>query len=332
MSIGAPRYNMAWYYLIYLPFAYVVFCVKKDLNIRQAINYMFGGLIVSSILAVISLLFVNFQYEIFNVVGEDNRFRAFTNNTNYLYMRALFVLSYYMFQHINKNLSFLKFIFIYLICALISVSTLSKTAIGMLVLISGIYLILLLKQDFKKNIKFVGIIVLIALIFCVVGLKFIMSIWERFSYDFNSANVATSLFTGRNEIWDIYSDAIFNDPLKALFGHGLVTQQLYVSPPYGFGRTETHNLYLFLLYRFGIVGTVALGYIIYLFVKESMPAKPKFIAYLPLIFLVVESLFDNTFKVFNFSYFMLTFIILFPHENFTVSKIKDKKEVSKDIS
>jgi len=311
LSLFKPLYNGAWLYFTYLPLAYFLFAMRKEFKIQQAMNFMFGGLLTSCSLAVLGLCFPKFQYLSFNIINDDYRFRAFVNNTNYLYMRALFLMSYYMFQHLNKKLSLSKFIIIYAACSIITISTLSKTGFAMLALLSLLYIILLLKQDFKKNIKFVGAIVLFGLLAIAVCHKFILAILQRFLNDFNSNNLITSLFTGRNEIWNIYLDQIFSSPIKALFGHGLLTQQLYVGVPYGFGNTETHNFYIWLLYRFGIVGTIALCYIIYRFIKLINKEKPKFIAYLPLLFILLESLFDNTMKCYHITYFLFAIMILF---------------------
>ena len=305
LSLFKSLYNGAWLYFTYLPLIYLIFEMRKDVSISQGMNYMFGGMITGCMLSLTSILFPSFQYDCF---GGD-RFRAFINNTNYLYMRALFVLSYYIYRYLSKDLSNIKFCSIYLLCSAISLATLSKTGICMLALLTLIFVILFLKQDFKKNIKTVGIFALLLIIVAVICYKFIFSIFERFLNAFNSGDLINSLLTGRDLIWSIYLDEIFKNPLNFLIGHGLLTEQIYIASI--FGPTETHNFYIFLLYRFGIVGTIALGYIVYLFIKELNPTKPKFIAYLPLIYILIESLFDNTMKCYNITYFLFAFMILF---------------------
>ena len=47
-----------------------------------------------------------------------------------------------------------------------------------------------------------------------------------------------------------------------------------------------------------------------LFIKLLNKDKPKFIAYLPLIFILLESLCDNTMKCYNITYFIFAFMIL----------------------
>ena len=134
-------------------------------------------------------------------------------------------------------------------------------------------------------------------------------IFNRFSAAFKSSDFLSTLLTQRDEIWRRYFKAIFSSPWKLLFGHGLLTKQLFIANIFGY--TETHNFYIFLLYRFGVIGTVALGYIVYLFIKHLNKETPKFIAYLPLIYLLLVSMCDNTMKMYNISYFIFAFMILF---------------------
>lgn len=318
ISVFHPFYRGAWLYFAYFAMFYFIFAMRHEFSITQGMNYMFGGLLTSCALALTSLIFPLFQYEVF----AGGRFRAFINNTNYLYMRAMFVLAYYMYRYLNKKLSNISFSIIYILLAVITLSTLSKTGIAMLALFTLIFFILFLKQDFKKRIKFVGVIFLAVLGVALLCNNLILIVWKRFETSFKSENFLNSLLTGRDLIWKLYLQAIFKNPFTALFGHGMLTEQIFIASI--FGPTETHNFYIFLLYRFGIIGTIALGYIVYLFIKELGYGKPKFIAYLPLIFILIESLCDNTFKCYNISYFLCAIMVLF-------AELKENKKIVETI-
>lgn len=319
ISIFKPLYRGAWLYFAYFALFYFIFAMRKEFNITQGMNYMFGGLITSCMLAVVSLCFPLYIYDVI----PGNRFRAFINNTNYLYMRAMFVLTYYMYRYLNDKLSHLKFGTIYVLCSIITLSTLSKTGIVMLVLFTCLFFIFFLKQDFKARIKIVGILLLFVLAVGLLCFKFIEIVIERFAKSINSNNIINSILTGRDLIWKLYLQAIFKNPFTALFGHGMLREQIFIASI--FGPTETHNFYIFLLYRFGIVGTCVLGYIIYLFIKNLHYNKPKLISYLPLIFILVESLCDNTFKCYNISYFLCAIMILFMEQKEN-AKMLDKTD------
>lgn len=303
ISIPQKLYSGAWLYLTYFPFFYFMLAMRKEFNIAEAMNYMFGGLVASAMLAIVALVLPAYQYYPFM----EGRFIALINHPNYLYMRALFILCYYMYRYLSNNLSHLKFASCYLICAILTLATISKTGIAMLALITIAFVVLYLKDDFKSRIKVVGIFLIVVAVISLISIRFIISVFKRFA-DVDG-NVINSLLTGRGDIWVDYLKACVRNPFVLLFGNGLLTQECFIVAQ---GRTRaSHNLYIFLLYRFGIVGCIVLGYIAYKFIKILNCNKPKFIAYIPLLYLLIESMCDNTFKCYNFTYFAFAFMILF---------------------
>ncbi len=318
ISCFSGLYRGAWLYLTYVPFFYLIFNMKEEFNIAQGMNFLLGGLLTTSLLAIVTLIFPGFQYEVFM----EGRFRAFTNHPNYTYMRALFVVCYYMYRYLNKDLTLFKFGAIYAFCGVITLTTLSKTGIGMLVLMTLIFVVFFLKQDFKKNIKIVGIFGFALLILSLVCYKFIGIIISRFLGDFQSGNFWNSLLTGRDDIWKDYLTAIFEGPIKFLCGHGILAEEVFIHAQ---GQTRaSHNLYIFMLYRFGLIGCILIGWLVWKLLKSSK-LKAQIIAWLPMIFLLIESLFDNTFEWNHFTYFAFAVMILF-----LGNKKKDSKDIKKE--
>ena len=326
ISLFNGLYRGAWLYLTYIPLFYLIFAMKNEFDIVQGMNYMLGGFIASVCLSLLTLIFPYFQYEpIF-----EGRFRAFINNTNYMYMRALFLLSFYMYRYLVHELSNLKFVSVFLFCSLSCLATLSKTGIGMLALITLLFVIYYLKQDFKKNIKVVGIFFLIILIVGLIGFKFILKLFDRFASDFNSGNFWNSLLTGRDDIWKAYISACFENPFKCLFGHGILAEEVFI-PAQQITRAS-HNLYIFMLYRFGIVGCIVIAIFIYKILKQTLIEKPSLFAWLPLIYILIESLFDNTFKCYHFTYFLFAVMVLFVENGIKTSKIDKENQNIKKIN
>lgn len=331
LSLFNPLYRGAWLYFVYLPLFYLIFAMRKEFSISQGMNYMFGGLLTSCSLALISLLFPGFQYNVlFGLTGtiKEDRFNAFINNPNYLSMRALFILSYYMYQFCLNKLSTIRFGSIFVILSLITLATKSKAGFVALAIITILFVIFYLKQDFKKRIKVVGIFALLIIAVCLVGYTYLIQLIDRFLISYNGDSLLSTFLTGRDEIWGLYLDKIYSSPFKFLFGHGLLHEQIYIASQ--FGPTETHNFYIFLLYRFGIVGIIALGYIIYLFIKLLNKDKPKAVAYLPLIYILLVSFIDNTMKCYNITYFLFAIMIMFMNcaekpENKDASSKRNKK-------
>ncbi len=314
-------YRGAWLYLTYIPCIYLVYAMKDEFDIVQGMNYLFGGMVASNLLAIITLIFPGFQY----VVFLDDRFHGFTNHPNYAYMRAMFVLAYYMYRYLYKDLTHLQFGGVYLVCGVITLATLSKTGIGMLGLMTLIFIVLYLKQDFKKNIKVVGVFAVGLVLILLVCYKFVDTIIDRFMASFESKNFWNSLLTGRDDIWKDYLYECFENPIKFLFGHGILSNEVFIHAQ---GKTRaSHNLYIFMLYRFGLVGCIAIAWILVKSFRQ-VKTRPSLISYLPLIFILVESLFDNTFEWNHFTYFIFAVMILFISNNKENKEIENKVENS----
>ena len=304
ISLPQKLYIGAFIYLLYLPLCYLVFAMRKELDIHQAINYMLFGFLLSCGLSIITLKLPLFQYSAFE---GDSRFHAFTNQTNYTYMRALFLICYYMYRYLNNKLCTLYFILVYVTLSISTVATLSKFGIALLALITFIFIILYLRKDFKNGIKLTVALLIIAGIVFVVFYDSFIYIFIRFLNI--EGNIITSLLTERDLIWIEYLKEWYKNPFTLLFGNGMLAQQVFI-PKQQVARAA-HSFYIFLIYRFGIIGCLVLVYIIYLFIKGLNKQSPKLIAYLPLIWLLIESLCENTFRCYNFTYFIFAIMILF---------------------
>lgn len=333
ISIGKPIYSGALIFIAYIPLFYLMFAMHKEFILKQCIRYLLLGLIVSCFFAVIAIFLPNYKL---NPIM-DGRFIAFTDNPNYLYMRAIFILTYYMYRFLNRTLShkkfylYLKFILIYIFCAVIVLSTLSKTGICMLALLTVVFTILYLKDNTKKRLKAVGIFLLIILVVGVAGYKFVFEIVERF-FEIKNGDVIGSILTGRDDIWADYLRACGESHFTLLFGHGLITEQVFITAQ---NQTQaSHNLYIFMLYRFGIVGIILFVIAIALMVKNLNKQKINIFASIPVIWFLIESFCDNTFKVFNIIYVVLVAMILFDdtegESKIPISTNKTQEKTNKD--
>ena len=72
-----PVYTVGLTYLAYLPLFYLIFAMRKEFNVDKAIQSLFLGLIVSSILSLTFGFMPHFQYSPF----VDKRFMAFVQIT-----------------------------------------------------------------------------------------------------------------------------------------------------------------------------------------------------------------------------------------------------------
>jgi len=305
-SIGNKIYGGALIYLIYLPLIYIMFLMRNEINLRQVIDYMLFGFVLSNVLALIGQILPNYGY-----YYGLSRYQALTDNPNYLSMRATFLFTYYFSLYFKKEISLFKALLIYAFCVLVTFATQSKTGIILLALFSLIFVVLYIKQDFKKNFKYLIIFIIAALIVILLCHKLILQVLQRFIPE--DSNIISSLLTGRDEIWLMYWNECVKNPITILFGNGLISQEVYI-PSQDITRTS-HNLYLFLFYRFGLIGCIALGIGFFFMCKELSKNKPTFVSSLPLIWYLILSLVDNTFLSFNITFLPLALLYMFNNKN-----------------
>lgn len=324
-SISHQIYNGALLYLVYLPLIYLMFEMRRDLNIVQIVNYMLFGFILSNCLALVGQIIPNYGY----YYGYQ-RYQAFTDNPNYLGMRAVFFAIFYFVLYFKNQTSLLNAILIYLFSGIVTLATQSKTSLLLLAVFTIIFVVLYLKQDFKKHSIHILIFVGILAVLCLCFSKMIVQIINRFIPD--KTNVLSSLLTGRDEIWLMYWNECVKSPITVLFGNGLISQEVFI-PSQNVTRTS-HNLYLFLFYRFGLLGCIALGVGFFFLVKELAKTKTKFISSLPLLWYLIVSLVDNTFLCFNITFLPLSLLFMFEESNTNKQEIHfyDLKESSSNAN
>ena len=126
----------------------------------------------------------------------------------------------------------------------------------------------------------------------------------------------------------MYWNECVKNPITVLFGNGLISEEVFI-PSQNITRTS-HNLYLFLFYRFGFVGCIALSVGFYFIVKTLSKNKTNFILSMPLIWYLLVSFADNTFLCFNITFLPISLLFMFEH-NFNTSENKTKSETNINI-
>ncbi len=322
-----PIFQNAVTYLCYLPLFYFIFAMRKDFDINLVMKYLFAGLVCSCLIAFIFDFIPAFEYYPY---WPGHRFTAFTSCPNYLYMRGLVLLTYFMVLSISNKLNFYKFIVYYIICSVIILSTISKTALVLLALFTFVYIILYAIKDSKKHLKNLLIFALILLVVVAISHRFIFNILNRITSSNFGTNEISKLTTGRVDIWKEYLTQWLASPFSFLFGKGMFSAKLFI--PALDIKYDTHSFFVMLIYRFGIVGILALIYIAYLFIRNLNKTKPNPVAYLPLVWFIIESLTDNTFQPNNIFMLILVCMILFSFsQEKSPTTNKEQKRIKKDL-
>ena len=182
----------------------------------------------------------------------------------------------------EKNFSY----FFMITLSAMGIMTLSKMFLISFGLLIGIVLILLLKENFKKGIYY---IVSISSVLSLTTYIFYDYLYQAFFFRFFSAgNTASSITSGRSDIWLSYYNEITGNPQILFLGNG-------ISSEFFDGRIS-HNMYLIAWYYLGIVGIIlffVLFLSLYMQLKYNLKLKSSFsplsLSTIPLIIAVVAN-------------------------------------------
>ncbi len=281
--------------LLYLIYFVVVY--RQQIRIRKMFNYMFLGLVCSIVISAIvyilpdvckTLSFVDEQtYAMASLKDkiaflDTNgyvRITLLTFHVNHLAAFCLFAMAYSSIKVLTKKERPLKeriyYIIMYVVNLVVGLLTLSKAFIIVFAFEVCVTVVYYIATHKKQALKIIGILFAIFVFFCIVFRKSFIDIFERF-FVYNYDTLLGMITTGRSGIWQQYANAVLESPLKLLFGFGLFSkEQLLIGP---------HNFYIFILYRFGIIGILLLAYLIYSYFV-AVKRKPKLSIKHSLIFL-----------------------------------------------
>lgn len=260
------------------------------------------GLAVSSFFRIVlnSNSFINkFQFN-----NDPLRFEALMINPNYLseacamICAALLVLLY---KH--KNQIFTSVCFMLAMC--IGLSTRSKSFILLSIIFIAVFLIYFLKMAIKKKSVLWQI-----LLYSSFAIGIVLAIFFiRSRIDFNTEISLTQLLSNRNTIWSMALKELSENPVNLIFGLGVGSEIRWEQ------AQTCHSVYLEILQKFGIVGTlIFLSLTIYCLVLlfKKYDIKRNLINLLPIITLAIYSLTDTIiFPATSMMIFPVCFICLF---------------------
>ena len=307
---------------------YFVYIYHKDIDIASCFNYLLIGMLVTSALTGISLLFEEFGVTISYYDGYHSRLALFTLHFNFLSMLCLFELAYTIYSLFHKK----RPLWVDLLAIATSVTlgffTLSKAFILMLIFFIFYSIVsLIIKYKLKSIIYIFGVIIFIGIIYLIFD-DYVYDIYQRFFLHFTEGTIITQITTGRSAIWYNYVEEIFSSPVKALFGVGIFSVDMTVAGP--------HNVYIYLLYRLGIVGSLLFIGLILSYVFSGKPwFKIRFNNCLLFFTWILLSLEEVVFSD-KFLFFMLfSIIIMFKEhvdpEGYHAAVNKDKENEKQEI-
>lgn len=287
---------------------YLIFAFRKQLDAHKIIMNLTYGLVLSACIGFVlyfipaskMFIFVNFGYNtvpirdwiFYGGTSTDRRLQLLNFQVNHLYILCIFIISYlcyFLLKPQKKSKWDISVGIIGIVFALtVGILTLSKTFMVLLAL-AVLFAIISAFVVYKKK-AFKIIIPIIVVCGALVGIfwsKFVMIVHRFFNYNIEGANFIYDFFntltTGRIDIWREFLQESASSPLKIIFGVGLFTKDVVDIGP--------HNFYIGLFYRFGIVGIIALGVLVWAYVRSAgKKLKTNFISIVPLLMFFLTGL------------------------------------------
>lgn len=256
-------------YIVLLLGLYLAFAYRNEINVSKCFEYLSLGILVSLFMSLVVFIIpkcsalVELESNKYDVqslkeylVAEDpsgKRLRLLTFHTNHLGILCIFMISYIVSAMLTKKQKtkwfYIYFVSIFVISSVLGFLTLSKAFMLVFALIMLYAFVCSIIRFKKKSIYYIIPMAVMLLVAGIVLRHKITDIFGRFTSKEDS--FWSVITTGRTDIWKIYLEKIKSTKMTLAFGHGFFTQKGYY--------IGAHNIYIELLYRFGIVGIIMLA-------------------------------------------------------------------------
>lgn len=321
---GLINFNLdnikTWFiHILMMALFFVVFIYFKEVKVKSIAKYYIYGLCAVIMVGFIFTLIPQLESKVW-YIRESKRFLALCANPNQLQVMCAIGISVVITLFFNKNLKIYESISLLLIFIVAGFFTLSKSFI-VCILINVLIAFILLLKKYQKQRKIICVVSIIC-VFAFVGLFYnkISAIFQRFTAGFDDSLV-DAIFTGRFSIWQQYLSAWAHNVGTIFFGCGVTAGEIV--------SLGTHNVYINLLYRFGIIGIVLIGVLTFIYIK-NLNIKIKRISLINILAFVMMLLlfFVENLLVMKYSLiFLLSVMILFSENK---SNIKGVEALTKD--
>ena len=261
--------------------------ILQGIDIKQVVLSLSCGLIVSTTLSLISYacgISTMQPYLTDSLCGI--RFSGYFNYVNALALYCSLCQTAILTLFLTKNLEFKKWWWLVVVITLIGLSTFSKSFIAITLFTYFVVCVLGFIQSNNKKKYIINLFIgalIVGSIFLIFN-SYVTSILKRFYVDTGYGHGINTATTGRFEIWKGYIKYLIKHPWFMIFGRGIVAD--------GVGEYTPHNLFISILYRFGIVGIlILLTFVIYICKQAKLRKNINY--YLPLLIVLINVCFED---------------------------------------
>ena len=246
--------------LIVLLVIYIYTDEFRILDKQKLMKYFIIGTLLTSTLALFESKIPTFYLYVRKLVYSETviRFSGLNGDSNYYSVNLIYALVFAFLLYKNKAIK-TAFIIVLALVGYFGILTYSKSFLLMYVAILGfIFFDAIVSKD-NRLISLFSLMCFGVLFLIVQGkLEVVNGVLDRLTSNEGSINKLT---TGRWEIWRGYMQTIFSRFDILLYGSG-------VNGPL-INRYSPHNLYIDVLYHFGLIGTLILIFTIIICMKHK---------------------------------------------------------------
>lgn len=288
--------------MTFLCLLFLIFKSKNDIDLEKFIKIYIYGILILYILSLFALL--KLDEPIF--YNDVLRYQAFSTNPNIFYKFTLTALASSIYLYFKKNISKLQVVLIYVILNCLTIITMSKAALIILLFIDLFFIICL--AYFNKKDMLLFFLAFVCVI--IISLPYINLIFDRFDNSLIEVGSGieikndklNSITTGRYDLLVFYFNRIIQSPGTFIFGYGYGNYDSSVN----FGP---HNTFIQIWYQTGLVGlfmVIVFG-LLYIFFQK----KHKYEIYkIGLIFVILMIMCNEDIFFIPYSIFWLILIAL----------------------
>ncbi len=311
--------------------SYLLFVYRKQISVDEGFKALMLGILVSTVLALVSMLIPEFAHKIYHYDGTYKRLKLFCLHQNHLAVISLFAMSYYVYKLVNKKGKVWVNILFIILLFVLGLFTLSKAFIvvaAIIILYAFICMIAIYK---KKSLKVVIPCLIIMVAACFIAKDLVLKIINRFVAYNTTSSFISQITTGRSGIWYRYFAEISSSVQELMFGVGLFSKELVKIGP--------HNVLVYFLYRSGIVGIILLAMIVWSYLRTydgkcSITLKNC----LPILTFIIIAMEEMVFSDRFYFFMVLAIMLIFkpketnedvPQEDTQTKKLINKKQDGK---
>lgn len=305
---------------------YLAFVNSENINVYKIIKYFLNGVLLSALIGYILIAIP--QTKFIAMYIPEQRFKALVEHPNHLQIMCLIALSLLVWVYFKGKIKYLPFLVCCFLLTVVGLSTKSKAFLIIFAILLLILLIILLKKDKKKGLLTLTGVLTFGVLGVAIFHKQFIALIDRFT-QYEYSNFMDIMLTGRWSIWQSYLEEWSSSFISIIFGCGVTAQ--------GVGNFGPHNIFILLLYKFGIVGLLLIvGLLItyFNFVKNKK-TRFKIINLVPLIIFILSACTESIWGA-TLLFFELIALTLFDRDkisskqcnNYSLSSIeKDKISV-----